>query len=145
MKKNLTTAALTCVLALGGVCPAVLRGDDALGNGGISEPAAAYTGVVTLRASSDSPLVASVPRSNAANKEVVATVSRYINAAKKEYSPQYGSQTVAIREQIVQKLRDYSDYVSQSGAEDERAFVAELHLDNLIKLAEESPTLFQTR
>lgn len=145
MKKKLTTAALTCVLALGGVCPAVSRGDDALRNGGISEPAAAYTGVVTLRASSDSPLVAALPRSNVANKEVVATVSRYINAAKNEYSPQYGSQTVAIREQIVQKLRDYSDYVAQSGAEDERAFVAELHLDNLIKLAEESPTLFQTR
>ncbi len=144
MKKNLTTAAFTCVLALGGLLPAVSRGDDALRTGGAPD-SSAYAGVVTLRASSDSPLVASVPRSNAANKEVVATVSRYINAAKKEYSPQFGSQTGAIREQIVQKLRDYSDYVAKSGTKNERAFVAELHIDNLVKLAEESPTLFQTR
>ena len=103
-------------------------------------------GIVTLKTSSSEPLANAGARVklDEANR-IVSAVSKYLTVAKKDYSPRYGARTGAAREQLVSQLRDYLKYAESPGREDAKALAAKLQIPALIKLSEESPTIFRGR
>ena len=111
-----------------------------------SEQAPLRPGVVTLKTSSSDSLANAEAqvKLDEANRIILA-VSKYVAAAKKDYSPRYGARTGAAREQLVSQLRDYVKYAETPGHEDAKALATKLQIPALIKLSAESPTIFRGR
>ena len=103
-------------------------------------------GTVTLRASSTAPFASGgFDVGGIDTKAIVAAVSRQLAAAKNDYSPKYGERTSAVREKLVDEIRNYVKYSATPGHEDAKALVKKLQFETLIKLSEESPVLFRSR
>ncbi len=114
----------------------------------LEESTSARPGIVTLKTSSSDALsnanLGAQVGSEEANR-IVSTVSRYLAIAKKDYSPRYGVRAGAAREQLVSQLRDYVKYAEDPGRGDAKALATRLQVPTLIKLSEESPTIFRSR
>lgn len=111
-----------------------------------SDQAPSRPGIVTIKTSSTESL-ASVEKQLKQNEtnRIVSAVSKYLAAAKKDYSPRYGARTGAAREQLVSQLRDYVKYSETAGHEDAKALVESLQIPALIRYSEEAPTIFRGR
>ena len=111
-----------------------------------SDQAPSRPGIVTIKTSSTESL-ASVEKQLKQNEtnRIVSAVSKYLAAAKKDYSPRYGARTGAAREQLVSQLRDYVKYSETPGHEDAKTLVESLQIPALIRYSEEAPTIFRGR
>lgn len=102
--------------------------------------------IVAVTTSADQPLTNSADCAVAVESgSVIAAVAKCVEVAKRDYSPRYGSQTGAIREQLVEKLVEYVNYSEAPGRDDAKALVKKHQFPILINLAEESPSLFRSR
>lgn len=163
MKKKHTAATTLCgALALAGslfIGDAVQRSyaadNDAL-NGDVQQRLTSNRpvrpGVVTLRTSSDAPIIPerrpTVPLTEAEAarlRAVTETVALYLAAAKKDYSPRFGARTGAVREELVAALREYLRYADVPGRDEARALAMKIQIPALIQLAESSPITFRKR